>query len=571
MAGTLARFLPGWPELRRYDRQNLPADLRAGLSVAAVAVPVGVAYAELAGFNPAVGLYSSILPLLAYALFGTSRQLIVGPDAATCAVVAAAVAPLAGGDPETYLSLSITLAALAAFFCIAAGALKLGALADFLSRPILTGFMNGIALSIVLGQLGKILGFKVAAGGILPRILEVAQRLGETHGPTLAVGLGAFAVLLLVPRVAPRLPASLVAMVAGGVAVALLGLDQQGVAVVGEVPGGLPRLHLPAFPVDRLPELVADAAGLALISFSSAMATARSFAARNGYDVDTDQELTALGAANFASALSQGFAISGGDSRTAVNDAAGGRTRMAGVVAALALAVALAVLTEPLRYVPVPALGAVLVMAALSLVDLPALRVLLRVDRREFVLSLLTTLGVVVTGVVQAILLVVALSLVLFIRAVARPSLEVLGRVPGRRGFHGTGRHEGATTVPGLLVLRFNGPLVFFNAGYFRRSVLAAVAGREDLRWLVLDMIPMAHFDVTGVLTFAELVDGLVPRGVQVVLAGRQTELADWAKARRVTGMRALSFPTVGEAVRAFGELAGNEGSQAANPGASPA
>src|SRR2546429_8525973 len=323
-APHLGRIAPGLTSLLKYQRLDLPWDLRAGLSVAAVALPVGVAYAQLAGFNPAVGLYSSILPLLAYAIFGTSRQLIIGPDAATCALVTAAVAPLASGDQQLYESLSVTLAVLAGILCIGASFLKLGALADFLSKPILVGFLNGIALSIILGQIGKIFGYSMTKGGIVPRLIEFIEKLGLTHWPTLAVGLGSFLVLLITPRRLRGIPAALLAMIMAAIAVRMLGLEGQGVKTVGEIPAGLPVLKVPHFPLSMVPSLLGDAAGLALVTFSSMMLTSRSFASKNRYDIDADREFAALGTAHIASGLSQGFAVSGADSRTATSDSTGG-------------------------------------------------------------------------------------------------------------------------------------------------------------------------------------------------------------------------------------------------------
>jgi len=553
----LARFAPGLPHLIRYKRADFPHDLLAGLSVASVALPVGVAYAELAGFNPVVGLYASILPLVAYALFGTSRQLVIGPDAATCALVAASVAPLAGGDAALYQSLSVTLAFLAGLFCIAGSFLRLGGLADFLSRPILVGFLNGIALSILLGQLGKIFGFAIESGRIVPRLLEFVSKLDLTHGPTLAVGLATFAVLAIAPRVLPRLPAALVAMVLAGIAVAILGLDAVGVKTVGEVPAGLPPVSLPSFPLDHLPRLAGDAAGVALIAFSSMIITARSFAAKNGYDIDVDREFSALGAANIASALSQGFAISGADSRTAMSDATGGRTQVTGLVAAATIALILLFFTGPLRYVPVAALGAVLVKAAFSLVDLPTLKTIYRIDRREFALSILTTLGVVAVGAIDAILIAVALALVRFVRLVSRPKVEVLGRVPGLPGLHAVDRHSDAETIPGLVLFRFNAPIVFFNAPVFKREALAAaLAAGPQLKWFVLDMLPVTTVDATGLYAAREVIDTLTERGVVVAQAGRKTEWHRWAQHRGfATETRPLrAFPTLRQAVRAFRE-----------------
>jgi high affinity sulfate transporter 1 len=551
----ISRVAPGLGKLLQYERSSVPYDLVAGLSVAAVALPVGVAYAQLAGFSPAVGLYSSILPLLAYAIFGTSRQLIVGPDAATCALITAAVTPLAAGNQETYESLSVTLAFLAGLFCIAASFVKLGALADFLSKPILVGFLNGIALSIILGQIGKVFGYPISAGGIIPRLTEFVSKLGLTHVPTLAVGVGTFIILLLTPRILKQVPAALVALILAAVAVRLLSLEQHGVKIVGEVPAGLPPIRFPRFSLDLIPTMLGDAAGLALVSFSSMMLTSRSFASKNKYDVDADQEFAALGAANIVSAISQGFAVSGADSRTAMSDATGGRTQVTGLAAAGAIAVVLLFFTGPLRYVPIPALGAVLVKAGLSLVDLEALKTIYRIERREFVLSIIATLGVVAVGAIHAILFVVALATLRFVRLVARPKVEILGRVEGLAGVHSVERHPGAATIPGLLLLRFNAPIVFFNAPYFKRALLAAVdAAGPSLQWVVLDMLPITMIDATGLQVAQEIAEELDGRGALLVAAGRQTEWRLWAETRRfeVQVHKTKTFPTLRAAIKTF-------------------
>jgi high affinity sulfate transporter 1 len=408
----LARIVPGIVAFVHYRREDLRHDVVAGVCVASVALPVGVAYAELAGFNPAIGLYSCMWPLVAYALFGTSRQLIVGPDAATCALIAASIAPLAAvGSPE-YTSMSITVAFLAGVFCIAASFVGLGACADFLSRPILTGFMNGIAISIALGQAGKLLGFKIESMGVIGPLIEIAAKIGQAHLPTLIVGLFAFALLLLMPKFAPRVPAALATLAAAACVTALLSLDTHGVRTIGAVPAGLPSFVVPRFSFDTLDTLAVDAAGIALISFCSATLTARSFAAKNGYDIEDDRELSAIGAANIASALSHGFAISGADSRTAMNDMAGGRTQLASIVAAAAIAFVLIFLTGPLRFVPTAALGAVLVMAAISLVDITTVKALWSEARGEFAICIVATVGVVALGSLKGIMLAVALALV---------------------------------------------------------------------------------------------------------------------------------------------------------------
>ncbi len=523
--------------------------------MAAVAVPVGVAYAQLAGFNPAVGLYSSILPLFAYAIFGTSRQLIIGPDAATCALVTAAVAPLASGDQSRYESLSITLALLAGLLCIGASFLKLGALADFLSKPILVGFLNGISLSIILGQLGKIFGFPIIAGGIVPRLFEFFGKLGSTHWPTLAVGLGVFLVLQVTPRLLRRIPAALVAMIIAAGAVRALDLERYGVKTVGEVPAGLPHIRIPHFPLALVPSLFGDAAGLALVTFSSMMLTSRSFASKNRYEVDADRDFAALGAANIASAISQGFAVSGADSRTAMSDASGGRTQVTGLVAAVTVGIVLVAFTGPLRYVPIAALGAVLIKAAFSLVDLPALSTIYKIDRREFGLSILSTLGVVAVGAINAILIAVVLAILRFVRLVSRPEIEILGKVKGFSGFHSIERHHEAATIPGLMLLRFNAPIVFFNAPYFKREVLAAaVAAGPTLKWLVLDMIPITMIDATGLYTAEEVADTLHERGVVLAAAGRKTQWNLWADSRgRTLQERKIPiYATLSDGIEAF-------------------
>jgi high affinity sulfate transporter 1 len=551
----LAKFAPGLPALLGYRLADFPHDLIAGLSVAAVALPVGVAYAQLAGFNPVVGLYVSILPLLAYALFGTSRQLVVGPDAATCALVAAAVAPMAGGDPALYLSLTMAMTALAGLFCIGASFLRLGAVADFLSKPILVGFLNGISLYILVGQFGKLLGFPIAAKGITPKLLEVAQKIEQTHWPTLAVGLATLATYVVSKRLLPRLPAPLVALVGSGLVVALLGLDAHGVAVVGAVPAGLPVFKLPSFSFDQLEAVASAAAGLALITFTSMVLTARSFAAKNHYEIDADREMAALGAANIAAALSQGFAISGADSRTAMADASGGRTQVTGLVAAAVIAVVLLFLTAPLRFIPMAGLGAVLIMASLSLLDVQTVRRFYRLNRFEFTLSLVATVGVIWVGAIDAIGVAVVLALLHFIRLTARPRAEILGALEGQPGFHSVARQPTAQTPAGLLLFRFNAPLVFFNAPHFKQQAQAAIdAAGPDLKWFVLDGMPVTQVDITAYSVLEDVAQTLRTRGAALMLSGRMTEGSELLKSWGISKSRVFDrhFPTLEQAVEDY-------------------
>ena len=419
----LYRIAPGLGVLAAYQRDWLRHDLIAGVSVAAVALPTAIAYAQIIGLDPVVGLYAAIPALLAYALFGTSRHLIVNPDAATCAMIAATLTPLAAGDPEVLLSLSVVLAIFTGLFCFAASALRLGFLADFLSRPILIGFLNGVAISIFLGQIGKVFGFPMKSHGIIASFIEFVGKVPETHLPTLAVGLLAIAVMLVSKRLLPRWPGPLLAVVAAVAVVKVLGLEAAGVAVVGDVPAGLPRLRWPTFDPQFLQPLFGGALGVALVSFCNAMVVARSFAAKNHYEVDADRELSALGASQLAAGLCQGFAVSGTESRTAMNHAMGGKSQVAGLVAAAVMAAVLLFLTAPLSYLPKAALGAVLIFAAIGLFDVASLRRLWRVSRPEFGVAIATMVGVIALDVLEGILMAVALALLLLLNAaLARPT-----------------------------------------------------------------------------------------------------------------------------------------------------
>ena len=513
------RYAPGLYRLRGYRREWLHNDVAAGLSVAAVALPTAIAYAQLAGFPPVVGLYASMLPLVAYAIFGTSRQLIVNPDAATCAMVAAIVAPLAAGNDALYINLAVSLAVLSGIACIAAGAFRLGFLADFLGKPVLVGFMNGISLNIILGQLGKVFGFPIESGSILPRLFEFLSKLEQTHLPTLAVGVLTFAVVRLVKRFFPRLPAPLLALIAAVALVQIFGLDQRGVAVLGAVPAGLPSLGWTPVPSEFVMPLVYGALGLALVSFTSGMVTARSFAARNKYEIDVDREFIALGACNIASGLSQGFAVTGADSRTAISDAMGGKTQVTGLVAAATIALVLLFLTSPLRYLPISALGAVLVSAAIGLFDWQALLRFRRIREGELLVCVAAMLGVVVVGALQGIAIAIGLAMLVLLVRSSRPAEAVLGRVEGLQGFHDVAQHEGATPVAGALIYRFNASVIFYNAPYFKRRILAMADARPDVKWLIVDGSPILHLDSTGADIVADLKDELAARGMRLVFA----------------------------------------------------
>ena len=553
----LEALAPGLAALRSYRPADLPYDVAGGLAVVAVTVPVSVANAQLAGLPVEHGLYASILPLVIYALLGTSRQLIVGTSGATAALIASAIGTLAAGDPSQHLAIAMMLTLLVGLMCLTASLLRLGAIADVLSQPIIVGFMNGVALSIVLGQLGPLFGIRLTAEGFFPRVFEFLASLPRTHLPTLAVGLAALGVLLAARRFAPRLPAPLVAMLVASLVMMAFALQSAGVAVIGAVPAGLPALSVPIVPLHQMPMLLAEAAGLTLLSFSNTMLAARRFAERNRYDVDPDRELAALGATNVAAALSQGFTVTGSGLRMAVAEAAGARTQLAGLVAAAALVLVLLFFAGLLQYVPSVALSAILVGVGLSLLNWDDLRAIHRIEPQEFWLAMIATAGVLVFGPIQAILLVVVLALLRFVRLTARPRVEILGELEGDAGYQSVAYHPAARSRPGLLLFRYNGPVVFFSAPHFKREVLAAAAAAgPGLRWFVIDLLPVSQIDATGLFAIRDAFDTLRARGIVVAAAGRDAEWADRASRRDlsgvITGIR--FFPTLRLAETAYRE-----------------
>ena len=553
----LLRFAPGLETLSRYDRSWFGNDLGAGLSVAAIALPVGIAYAEIAGVPTVVGMYSAIFPLLAYALFGSSRQLMVGPDAATCIMVAASLGALAGGDQEKYLALMVVLTLMTGVLYVLAGIGRLGFIANFLSQPILVGFLNGIALVILVGQLPKFLGYSVEAKEFFGKLTELVENIGQAHLPTLLLGFGLLVLLLLVRRLAPRLPAALFVVILGLAAVYVFDLEKQGVAALGEVPAGLPEFHFAVFDLDTYRDIFADAAALMLISFTSGVLTAKSFARRNRYDIDSNQEMIAFGAANILTGLGQGFPVTGADSRTAVNNAMGGKSQLVGIVAAGTMLLILFFLTEPLAHVPETGLAAVIMVAAVGLFDFAALRELFDISRRELALSLTTTLGVLVLGALPGVFLAVGLTFVWLLSVGSRPHDAILGRVPGERGFHNLEFYPEAKTVPGLLLYRFDADLLFYNVDYFKQRVLKLIDQSETpVEWVVVDASPINVLDVTALQKFEEFRQDLAARGIAIGHSRAKRNLAKyfrhgWLDARRESS-ETLNFPTLKAAVQAF-------------------
>ena len=545
----IATWLPA------YRPEWLRADVLAGVSVAAVAIPIAIAYSKLAGVPPVYGLYASLLPLVAYAIMGSSRQLIIAPDAATCAIVFAVVAPLAGQDLARYILLTSTLAILAGVICIVAGFARLGFLTSFLARPILTGYLNGIALCIISGQLGTLFGFTLAPAGFFRLLWQFVSKLGETHVPTLVLGLAMLAVLILLSRLAPKLPGPLAAVTLGIAASAAFGFANHGIRILGAIPARLPFPTLPIPAAGDWQPLAAGAAGLALISYNSAMVTAKGFAAKNRYDIDPNQEFIALGVANVGSGILGGYAVSGADSRTAMNDSMGGKSQVVGLVAAVVMALTLVFFTRPLGWLPVVVLSAVLIKAAMGLFDWKALLELRRVSPQEFRLCLITLLGVITVGVLPGVVVAVAMAMLQVLVRSARPHDARLGRIPGTREYGDLATHSDAQTVPGLVLYRFDMSLVFFNADHFKARVRAVVAeAPKPIRHFVLDAETMPYVDVTGAAILDQVRSDLEAEGLGLAVAGAKSPVRGMLDR---TGFIARLgpgrvFPTVDAAVAAL-------------------
>ncbi|EWS98259.1 sulfate permease [Pseudoalteromonas sp. SCSIO_11900] len=531
MLSRLYSFMPGLHSLFNYQRQWFADDVRAALSVAAVALPVAIAYAQLTGVNAAVGLYSCVLPMMLYALFGTSKQLIIGPDAATCAVIAAVVTPLAAGDSFKHWQLVITMTAMTGFWCFIASRFKLGVLADFLSKPILMGLLNGVAITIIVGQFSKVFGFTFDERYLLERLGGVPTYLSQTHIPTLLMALFTLGVYFVLKRLKPTWPASMFAIALGAVFVWFFNLEQFEIKTIGTVTGGLPVFNTPVFDVGIIRELVVPALNLAIVSFVSMMLTARSFAAKNGYDIDADKEFRALGIANLASALSQGFAVSGADSRTAVNDESGGKTQLVSIIAAAIIGVIALFLTAPLEFIPSASLGIVLIIASVHLLDLKAVWQLKFKDKQAFYLASATLFAVLFIGVIPGITLAVLLGVFQFIRTVMRPTDNILG-VDVNGVVRSLDATDKAKAVQGVFIYRFNSPLTYFNASYFKRRLLEQYARqKDDTQCVIIDAVPcFTHLDLSVMAMLADLDVIFKKRGIRLELAGRKRQLLSWFK-----------------------------------------
>ncbi|WIY00462.1 sulfate permease [Amycolatopsis mongoliensis] len=555
---NLSTALPGLARLRRYRRAWLRGDVVAGVTVAAYLVPQVMAYAEVAGLPPVAGLWASIGPLAVYALLGSSRQMSVGPESTTALMTAAVLAPLAAGDAGHYAALAAVLAVVVGCLCLAAGLARLGVLAELLSKPVLTGYMAGIAALMVASQLGKVTGVPVHGEAFLDDLGSFFTQLDRVHWPTVALAAAVLAVLYALERFVPWLPGPLAAMVLATVAVAVLA--PAGFDVVGALPAGLPPAVSGISAAD-VGQLILPAVGIAIVGFSDNVLTARAFAARRGEEIDAGQELRALAAANVTAGLLHGFPVSSSASRTALGVAVGSRTQLHSLVA-LATVVLTVLFARPLlAEFPKAALGALVVFAALHLVDVRELRRFARFRPSELVLALLTTAGVLGLGVLYGVLAAVGLSILDLLRRIARPHDGILGTVPGLAGMHDVDDYPEATTEPGLVVYRYDAPLCFANAEDFRRRALAA-AGSGEPRWFVLNAEANVELDVTAADALDRLREELGRRGVVFAMARVKQDLRDDLVAAGLVAKvgEERIFPTLPTAVRGYRDWLTNAG-----------
>ena len=516
---ALMRWVPGLALFRDYRREWFSADLLAGVSVCVVMIPSVIAYAGLMGLPPQHGLYAALVPLLVYPFFGSSRQVIVGPDIAISLLIASAIAPLAGGDPARAAILAATVAVLSGLLLLLGARAKIGAIADFLSKPVLVGYMTGAALILVASQLDKLFGIRLEHNDFFPRLAELAGKLNQAHEPTLLFGLGLLAVIVGLRKVAPKIPPALVVVVTAIAASRVLGLEGRNVAVVGAFPRGLPGFAFPTADWREIHTLLPAAIGIALLTYTEGILLARAFAAKNGYEVNSNQELTALGLTDICTGLFQGFSITGSQARTTINDSAGGKTQVASLVAAVTLILFLLFLTPLIARLPVVALAALLICGGFTLVEFDIMVRIYRFYPRSAMLAALTTLGVLAVGVVLGILVGVALSLLALIERVSNPPDAVLRIVPGD-GFHDLGDTATGETIPGFIAFRFYAPLLFSNASHFVERVRQLVAASPTpVRWFLVDAQAITDIDITAAEALRALNKELLQQGIALKFA----------------------------------------------------
>src|SRR5215813_10031690 len=551
------RWLPGLHILRRYESSWFWYDIFAGLVLTTMLVPVGIAYAEASGVPGIYGLYATIVPLLAYALFGPSRILVLGPDSALASVILAVVLPLSAGDAQRAVALAGMMAIASGVVCVAAGLARLGFVTELLSKPIRYGYMNGIALTVLLSQIPKLIASSLDVEGPLRQVWAIIRQVlaGRTNVVALAIGASTLALILLLKR-RPSVPGILIAVVAATVVVGVLDLaTRAGVSVLGPLPQGLPTPTLPLIHLDDLVPVLMGGVAVALVSFADTSVLSRTYAARMRTPVDPNQEMVGLGVANLAAGFFQGFPISSSSSRTPVAEAAGARTQLTGVVGALAIALLLVLAPELLQSLPNTVLAAVVIASAIGLIEISDLRRIYRIQRWEFWLSMVCFAGVAVLGAIPGIACAIVIAVTEFLWDGWRPHSAVLGRVDSVKGYHDTTRYPQARLIPGLVLLRWDAPLFFANAELFHDRVLEAIASSPTpVRWLVVAAEPVTSVDVTAADMLSELDDTLRAAGIELCFAEMKDPVKD--KLKRFGLFKRFGekrfFATLGEAVSGY-------------------
>jgi high affinity sulfate transporter 1 len=555
-AETTMRWLPIRETLRGYRPRWLLRDVVAGLSVTALVVPAGMAYAQASGLPPITGLYATMLPMLVYGLVGPSRVLVLGPDSALVPLIASTVIPLSAGSAQRAVALASTLSLLTGGICVIGSAIRLGFVAELLSRPVRQGYIHGIAVTVILAQIPVLLGYSVAANGFLPEVVATVGGVssGRIVVPALVVGAVSLAIIVLLRWKAPRLPGVLLAVVASSVAVGAGGLSAE-LPLVGSLPAGIPIPSLPAAGLADAASLIPAALAIAMVAYADTSVLSRSLASTNRQEVSANRELFALGAANAASGLFRGFPVSASASRTPVALSTGAMTQIAGVSSAIAIATLLVVAPQAFAWLPKSTLAAVVISAAMGLFDLRGVAQLYRVAKSEFPLMVICFVGVIVLGVLPGIALAVAISLLDFVRHSWRPHFAVLGRVSNLKGYHDVTRHPEGRQVPGLVLVRWDAPLFFANADFFADRVRQLVRSTQPpATWVVVAAEPITDVDSTAADALAALLDELRNDHVQLGFAEMKGPVKDAMKKyglfERIGESR--FYPTIGVAVKDY-------------------
>jgi high affinity sulfate transporter 1 len=551
----IEKWSPGLRTLRTYKRAWLSRDLVAGAVLCALLVPQGMAYAELAGLPAITGLYTTVVCLLAYAAFGPSPFLILGPDSALGPLIAAAILPLAAGNTEYAVALAGMLALIVSIICIGAGLARLGFVADLISKPVRVGYLAGLAVTIFVGQLPKLFGYSVDADGLIQEFITFLKNLEQTNPWTLAVGLLSLFVILGLKRWAPRIPGVLVAVVLSIAVTVFFNLAAKGVSTVGPLPQGFPLPSFPAVELSALPVLIGTAFGIALLAIGDTISTSTGFAARRGIEVDGDQEMFGIGSANLLAGFFQGFPVSTSGSRTAVAEQSGAKTQMTGVVAALLVLAMLLFVPGLVQNMPNSALAAIIIAASLSLFDVAELRHLWVVQKSEFVLALSALLGVALVGVLQGIVIAVVISIFQLFEKAWRPYAAVLGKPEGIQGYHDIAHFPAASQIPRLLMIRWDAPLFFANASLFRKKLRKLIAQTESKPlWIVIAAEPMNDIDTTAGDMLVDLDKELNAAGIHLVFAELKSHVVEKVESYGLleTIDRRHFYPTIEVAVEEF-------------------